>query len=55
VVGNAQAFEQTVQGLKNLKAAGIHTHTNTTINQHNVKHLQALIDFLAELGRSIYR
>ena len=51
VVGNPCAFEKTVQGLKNLKAAGIHTHTNTTINQHNAPHLQALIDFLAELGQ----
>lgn len=51
VVGNAHAFEQTVQGLKNLKAAGIHTHTNTTINQHNVDHLYTLIDFLADLGQ----
>ncbi len=51
VVGNPRAFEQTVQGLKNLKAAGIHTHTNTTINQHNVNHLHPLIDFLADLGQ----
>lgn len=51
VVGNPRAFAQTVQGIKNLKAAGIHTHTNTTINQHNVNHLHALIDFLADLGQ----
>jgi radical SAM protein with 4Fe4S-binding SPASM domain len=49
VVGNPRAFDRTVQGLKNLKAAGIHTHTNTTINQHNRDHLAALIDFLADL------
>ncbi len=51
VVGNPRAFDRTVQGIKNLKAAGIHTHTNTTINQHNLNHLHALIDFLAELGQ----
>ncbi len=51
VVGNPRAFEKTVQGLKNLKAADIHTHTNTTINQYNLQHLYALIDFLAELGQ----
>jgi radical SAM protein with 4Fe4S-binding SPASM domain len=50
VVGNPQAFDQTVQGIKNLKAAGIHTHTNTTISQYNVDHLYELIDFLAGLG-----
>jgi radical SAM protein with 4Fe4S-binding SPASM domain len=51
VVGNPRAFDQTVQGIKHLKAAGIHTHTNTTINQHNVGHLHPLIDFLADLGQ----
>jgi len=51
VVGNPRAFDQTVQGIRNLKAAGIHTHTNTTINQHNRDHLHALIDLLADLGQ----
>jgi radical SAM protein with 4Fe4S-binding SPASM domain len=36
-----------VQGIRNLKAAGIHVHTNTTINQLNRGHLLALVDFLA--------
>ncbi len=49
VVGNPHAFDKTVQGIKNLKAAGIHTHTNTTINRYNRDHLKALIDFLANL------
>jgi len=51
IVGNPRAFEKTVQGVKNLKAAGIHTHTNTTINRYNRAHLYALIDFLADLGQ----
>jgi radical SAM protein with 4Fe4S-binding SPASM domain len=51
VVGNSHAYEKTVQGIKNLKAAGIHTHTNTTINQHNRDYLFGLIDFLANLGQ----
>jgi radical SAM protein with 4Fe4S-binding SPASM domain len=51
VVGNPCAYAKTVQGVKNLKAAGIHTHTNTTINQHNRDHLHALVDFLADLGQ----
>jgi radical SAM protein with 4Fe4S-binding SPASM domain len=38
-----------VQGLGNLKAAGIHVHTNTTINRLNRDHLLALVDFLAEM------
>jgi len=51
IVSHKGAFERTVQGVRNLKAAGIHTHTNTTINNHNCHDLPALIDFLAELGQ----
>jgi radical SAM protein with 4Fe4S-binding SPASM domain len=51
VVANPGAFERTVQGVRNLKAAGIHTHTNTTINARNRRALPALIDFLGELGQ----
>ena len=51
VVNYEGAFERTVQGVRNLKAAGIHTHTNTTINNHNRHVLPALIDFLAEMGQ----
>ena len=51
VVNHKGAFERTVQGVRNLKAAGIHTHTNTTINNHNRHDLLALIDFLADMGQ----
>jgi radical SAM protein with 4Fe4S-binding SPASM domain len=51
VVGNQGAFERTVQGVRNLKAAGIHTHTNTTINARNRDALPGLIDFLADMGQ----
>jgi radical SAM protein with 4Fe4S-binding SPASM domain len=51
VVAHRGAFERTVRGLHNLKAAGIHTHTNTTINARNQHALPALIDFLAETGQ----
>ena len=50
VVGHPGAFERTMQGVRNLKAAGIHTHTNTTINARNCHALPALIDLLAEMG-----
>ena len=50
VVAHPGAFERTVQGVRNLRAAGIHTHTNTTINRKNQHALPALIDFLAEMG-----
>ena len=51
VVEHPGAFEKTVQGVKNLKSAGIHTHTNTTINTRNRQALIELIDFLASLGQ----
>lgn len=50
VVAHPGAFERTMQGVRNLRAAGIHTHTNTTINRKNQQVLPALIDFLAEMG-----
>ena len=50
VVARPGAFERTVQGVRNLRAAGIHTHTNTTINRKNQHALPSLIDFLAEMG-----
>jgi radical SAM protein with 4Fe4S-binding SPASM domain len=51
IVGNPDAWARTVQGLRNLKAAGIHTHTNTTINRLNRDHLEGLIDMLADMGQ----
>jgi radical SAM protein with 4Fe4S-binding SPASM domain len=51
VVGLPGAFELTVQGVRNLKAAGIHTHTNTTINARNRHALLDLVDFLADMGQ----
>jgi radical SAM protein with 4Fe4S-binding SPASM domain len=50
VVGRPGAWAATVRGLQNLKAAGIHVHTNTTINRLNRDHLPPLIDWLAEMG-----
>jgi radical SAM protein with 4Fe4S-binding SPASM domain len=51
VVNHPGAFQQTIQGLENLKQAGIHTHTNTTINSRNIDALPGMIDFLAMLGQ----
>jgi radical SAM protein with 4Fe4S-binding SPASM domain len=51
VVGNPGAFQRTMQGVRNLKAASIHTHTNTTINVRNHHVLPALVDLLAEMGQ----
>ncbi len=51
VVDHPGAFERTLQGVRNLKAADVHTHTNTTINARNWQVLPALIDLLAEMGQ----
>jgi len=51
VVAHPGAFERTIQGVRNLKAAHIHTHTNTTINDRNHRALPALIDLLAGMGQ----
>jgi len=51
VVGHPGAFAKTVAAVRNLRAAGIRTHTNTTINARNRDAMPALIDFVAqELG-----
>ena len=51
VVTHPGAFERTLQGVRCLKGAGIHTHTNTTINARNRDALPALIDLLAKMGQ----
>jgi radical SAM protein with 4Fe4S-binding SPASM domain len=51
IVGHPGAFIRTVRAVRLLKAAGIHTHTNTTINSRNRHVLPALVDFLAEMGQ----
>ena len=51
IVDRLGAFEQTMLGVRNLKAAGIHTHTNTTINSRNLDGLSSLIDLLADMGQ----
>jgi len=48
IVGANGAFEQTVQGVKNLRETDIYTHCNTTICRPNKDHLEGLVDFLAD-------
>lgn len=55
IVGVRGAFEQTVQGVKNLRETDIYTHCNTTICRPNVNRLEDLVDFHAdELGLSYF-
>ncbi len=55
IVGIPGAFEQTVEGIKNLRKTDIYTHCNTTICRPNVDNLEKLVDFHAdELGLTYF-
>ncbi len=43
------AFEKAVQGIRNLKDAGLHVHTNTTICEENILLLREIIDLARSL------
>ena len=46
----AGSFEWTLKGILSLKAAGIHVHTNTTVNSRNAHYLVDLVGVVAEMG-----
>ncbi|MHA1772073.1 MAG: PqqD family peptide modification chaperone [Candidatus Thorarchaeota archaeon] len=55
IVGVPGAFEQTVQGIKNLRKTDIYTHCNTTICRPNMDKLEQLVDFHKDvLGLSYF-
>ncbi len=54
IVQHPGAFDRTTRAVHMLRAAGIHTHTNTTICQGNKPHLLELVDFIAEHLHSEY-
>lgn len=47
---NAKCFEQTVRGIRNAQAAGLHTITNTTLMKMNASEIVQTIDFIHSLG-----
>jgi radical SAM protein with 4Fe4S-binding SPASM domain len=49
-INGVSAFSQTIKGIENCQAAGIHTITNTTIMQKNRHEIDATIRFLYGLG-----
>jgi radical SAM protein with 4Fe4S-binding SPASM domain len=49
-INGAAAFRQTVKGLENAQAAGLHTITNTTLMRTNAADVEVLIDFIHRLG-----
>jgi len=54
ITRNAGSFDKCVQGIRNLRKHGIHTHTNTTICPENRDHLLELVDFVADDLRHEY-
>lgn len=44
------SFDRTVAGLGLLQDAGLHVHTNTTVNRVNAPHLEGIVDLAMELG-----
>lgn len=50
LTGVAGSFEKTLEGIKMLAKAGIHVHTNTTVNSVNASHLVDLVGLVARLG-----
>ena len=49
-INGVSAFHQTVKGIENALSGGIHTITNTTLMQKNRDHVEAIVDFIHELG-----
>lgn len=47
VVGS---FERTLSGIRLLKEAGLHVHTNTTVNRLNADHLTGIVGLVKDLG-----
>lgn len=47
---HAASFRQTVRGIENALASGVHTITNTTLMRANADHVENILDFLHALG-----
>ena len=43
------SFAKTIRGIKNLRDAGLHVHTNTTICEENADHLTGILDLAKSL------
>jgi radical SAM protein with 4Fe4S-binding SPASM domain len=46
----ADSFDETIHGIQNALAAGLHTITNTTLTRRNVGHAGQTVEFLHALG-----
>lgn len=50
VTGTPGSFDRSLQGIRHLRACGIHTHTNTTICPENRDHVIGMPDLARDLG-----
>jgi radical SAM protein with 4Fe4S-binding SPASM domain len=50
IVGCEGAFEETLAGIKNALAVGLHTITNTTLTRQNQDHALDIVQFVHDLG-----
>jgi radical SAM protein with 4Fe4S-binding SPASM domain len=46
----ADSFDETVRGIQNALAVGLHTITNTTLTRQNIDHAGQIVEFLFSLG-----
>jgi radical SAM protein with 4Fe4S-binding SPASM domain len=46
----ADAFDETVTGIRRCLETGLHTITNTTLTRQNVDHVEDIVSFLHDLG-----
>lgn len=53
-VVRAPAYEETVAGIRNALAAGLHTITNTTLTRENRDHALDIVDFVHDIGVSTF-
>lgn len=49
LVGRSGVFPKMIRGIHNLRDAGLHVHTNTTICEENADHLAGIIDLAKSL------
>jgi len=50
LTGSPGSFHLTLAGLRRLRKAGVRIHTNTTLSQPNIPHIEALVRFIHGLG-----
>ena len=50
ITGVKGSWGETVKGIKNILDAGVYLDVNTTLNKHNVDHVEEYVDFLHKLG-----